>query len=191
MQQLGCDDLHELIDRKFLQEFGLVVPGQYGMVCQDVAAQMSNLEAIGAGAFLYATSKLPNWLEYDQPKEVYAELALGYSNGQQIELLGPGRNTTLYSDKIPADGGIALHHACLFQDNIYELERRLNNAGYLTVGSGHIGIGGICTTRIRYIDTRDTLGIYLEITEYKTFGRHLPPGEKIISFLAKMQKLLF
>ena len=36
MQQLGCDDLNELIDPKFLREFGLAMPGQYGMVCQNV-----------------------------------------------------------------------------------------------------------------------------------------------------------
>ena len=150
MQQLGCDDLHELVDRKFLQEFGLELPGQ--------------------------------------PKEVYAELALGYTNAQEIELLGPGQNTTFYSDKIPADGSIGLHHACIFQDNIFEKERRLNDAGYPTAGSGHIGVTGIYTTRIRYIDTREIFGFYIELVEYKMLGMHSPPGEKIITFLAKLQK---
>ena len=29
MQQLGCDDLHELVDRKFLQELGLGFLGRW------------------------------------------------------------------------------------------------------------------------------------------------------------------
>ena len=188
MLQLGCDDLHELVDHKFLQEFGLVMPQQYGMVCQDVQDQIANLEALGAGPFVHAIMKMPNWKEYGQARESYADMALGYSDGQQIELLGEGRSINLYKEKIPSDGSIALHHVCVFQENPAELERRLNNAGYPTAGSGHIGIPGLYTTRVRYIDTRATLGIYLEIVEYKLLGKHLPPGEKIITRLAKLQK---
>ena len=188
MQQLGCDDLNELVDRKFLQEFGLVMPEQYGMVCQNVKEQIARLEALGAGPFLYANMKMPNWKERGQPKEAYAEMSLGYSNGQQIELLGEGKNIDIYREKIPTDGSLALHHVCVFQEDIPELERRLNNAGYPTAGSGHIGVKGLYTTTVRYIDTRETLGIYIEMVEYKMLGRHTPPGEKIITGIAKLQK---
>lgn len=189
MRQLGCDDLSELVDPKFLQEFGLVMPEQYGMVCQNVEEQIANLEALGAGPFVHATMKMPNWKECGQPKDAYAELALGYSNSQQIELLGEGKNINIYKEKIPADGSIALHHACVFQEGVAELERRLNDAGYPTAGSGHIGISGLYTTCVRYIDTRETLGIYLEMVEYRLLGRHKPPGENLITALAKLQRL--
>jgi hypothetical protein len=188
MQQLGCDDLNELVDRKFLQEFGLVMPEQYGMVCQNVKEQIANLEALGAGPFVRAFMKMPNWKEYGQPIDAYAELALGYSNSQQIELLGEGKNINIYKEKIPADGSIALHHACVFQKGVVELERRLNDAGFATAGSGYIGISGLYTTCVRYIDTRETLGIYLEMVEYRLLGRHTPPGEKLITALAKLQR---
>jgi len=188
MQQLGCDDIAELVDPKFLQEFGLDIPGQYGMVCQDVKAQIANLEALGAGPFVSAMMKMPNWKEYGEPKDAYADMALGYSNGQQVELLGEGKNIDLYKPVIPADGSIGLHHACVFQENIVELERRLNNAGYVTAGSGYIGVTGLYSTTVRYLDTRDTLGIYLELVEYRMLGRHAPPGEKVISGLAKIQR---
>ena len=188
MQLLGCDDLHELLDRKFLAEFGLELPGQYGMVCKDVKAQIANLEAAGSRPFLHAMMKMPNWKEYGQPKDAYADMALGYSNGQQIELLGEGRNIDIYKEKIPEDGSIALHHACVFQGNIVELERRLNDAGYVTAGSGYIGLSGLYSTTVRYIDTRETIGIYLEMVEYRLLGRHTPPGEKIITGIAKLQK---
>ena len=158
------------------------------MVCRDVRAEMAGLEGLGAGPFLYSTNKMPNWREWGEPVEAHAELALGYSNGQEIELLGPGQNTHFYTDRIPADGGIALHHICIFQDDILELERRLNDAGFETAGAGHIGVKGLYTTRFRYLDTRDALGFYLELAEYKLLGRHSPPGEKTISFLARLQK---
>ena len=188
MQQLGCDDLNELVDPKFLREFGLVMPGQYGMVCQNVKDQIANLEALGAGPFVHAFMKMPNWKEYGQPKKAYAELALGYSNGQQVELLGKGKNIDIYKEKIPADGSIALHHACVFQEGVVELERRLNAAGYATAGSGYIGLTGLYSTTVRYIDTRETLGIYLEMVEYRLLGRHAPPGERLITGLAKLQR---
>jgi len=188
MQQLGCDDLNELVDPEFLQEFGLVMPEQYGMVCKDVKAQIANLEAAGSRPFLHGMMKMPNWREYGKPKEAYADMALGYSNGQQIELLGEGRNIDIYKEKIPADGSIALHHVCIFQDDIVELERRLNDAGYVTAGSGYIGLSGLYSTTVRYIDTRESLGIYLEMVEYRMLGRHSPPGEKIITGIAKLQK---
>jgi hypothetical protein len=188
MQQLGCDDLNELIDPKFLREFGLVMPGQYGMVCQNVKNQIANLEALGAGPFVHAFMKMPNWKEYGQPKKAYAELALGYSNDQQIELLGKGKNIDIYKEKIPADGSIALHHACVFQEGVVELERRLNAAGYATAGSGYVGRSGLYSTTVRYIDTRETLGIYLEMVEYRLLGGHRPPGEKLITGLAKLQR---
>jgi len=188
MQKLGCDDLSELVDPKFLKEFGLVTPEQYGMVCQNVTDQIANLEALGAGPFLHATLKMPNWKEYGEQKEAYAEMSLGYSNGQQIELLGEGKNIDIYKEKIPADGSIALHHVCVFQKDIVELERRLNAAGYATAGSGYIGLTGLYSTTVRYIDTRETLGIYLEMVEYRLLGRHTPPGERIISAIAKLQR---
>jgi len=188
MQQLGCDDIAELVDPKFLQEFGLDTPGQYGMVCQDVQAQIAKLEALGAGPFVSAMMKMPNWKEYGEPKDAYADMALGYSNGQQVELLGEGKNIDLYKPAIPADGSIGLHHVCVFQENIVELARRLNNAGYVTAGSGYIGMKGLYSTTVRYLDTRDTLGIFLELVEYRMLGRHAPPGEKVISGLARIQR---
>ena len=47
LEVLGCDDLERLVDPKFLQAHGLVTPGQYGMVCEDVRGQARKLEALG------------------------------------------------------------------------------------------------------------------------------------------------
>ena len=104
-----------------------------------------------------------------------------------ILFLGPGENTRFYLDKIPADGSIALHHVCVYQTGIAKLEQKLNAAGYPTALSGHTGIPGVFTTRFKYFDTREVLGFYLEITEYKLFGMSAVPGERIISTIARLQ----
>ena len=66
-------------------------------------------------------------------KSVETEMALGYAGGQQIELLGPGRNTTLYSEKIPTDGGITLHHVGIYHHGLERLRQDLPRAGFPTV----------------------------------------------------------
>ncbi|MEH6550196.1 MAG: VOC family protein [Pseudomonadales bacterium] len=188
LEAMGCDDLSTLIDPEFLAEYGLGPAGQYGMVCQDVLANIALLESLGARPFVHDVRQAPNWSEHGIAKDVTTDFALGYSNHQQIELLGPGVNTTMYSDKIPDDGTIALHHVCVFQNDIAGMEKRLNQAGYPTVVSGHIGIGGLYTTRYKYFETRAELGFYLELCEYRLFGLQATPGEKIISGIGSMQK---
>ena len=186
---MGVKDLTTLVDKAFLEEFGLQMPNQYGVVCEDVRKNLLALEELGSEPFVYAITDGPNWHEYGVPREVKIELALGYSNDQQIELLGAGENTSLYSDYIPNDGTTALHHVCVFQQEIEELEQRLNSAGYQTVISGHIGTENIYTTKFRYLDTRSELGFYLELCEYEVFGRHAPPGPKIIGSLGRLQRI--
>jgi len=188
LQLLGCSDLYTLVDPDFLAEFGLSRPAQYGMVCTDVRAKQFELEALGCGPFVYAKTKGPNWREHGEPRDVDLEVAMGYSNGQQIELLGAGTNTNLYRPVIPVDGGLALHHVCVFQKGLAELEARLNGAGFASVASGHVGISGLYTTCFCYLDTRARLGFYLELAEYKTLGMQLPPTARLIGFLGRLQR---
>jgi len=188
LQLLGCDDLYTLVDPDFLIEHGLNRPEQYGVVCADVPAKQRELEALGCAPFVYAKTKGPNWHEQGERRDVRLEVAMGYSNGQQIELLGAGENTSFYQPFIRADGRLALHHVCIFQNDLVGLEERLNQAGFATAASGHIGVSGLYTTRFCYLDTRERLGFYLELAEYKTLGMHLPPKEKLIGFLGRMQR---
>jgi len=188
LQLLNCDDLYSMVPDEFLAAHGLDRPEQYGMVCADVPAAQAELEALGCAPFVYAQTKGPNWCERGERREVQLELALGYSNGQQVELLGAGKNTDFYRNKIPADGSIALHHVCVIQKGIDRLEASLNAAGFPTVLTGHVGLEGVYTTKFRYLDTREELGFYLELTEYLTLGMHLPPTEKLIGFLGRMQR---
>lgn len=188
LQLFGCNDLYTLVDPAFLEEYGLSRPEQYGLVCSDVQAKQRELEAMGCAPFVYAKTKGPNWRELGERRNVELEVAMSYSNGQQVELLGAGENTNLYHPAIPEDGSLALHHVCVFQKGLYDLEARLNRAGFATVASGHVGISGLYTTRFCYLDTRERLGFYLELAEYKTLGMHLPPTEKLIGFLGRLQR---
>ena len=112
IETIGGRDFDALVPRDFLDHFGLVRPGQYGVVCADVGAAINALESLGATPFVHVRTNAPGWTEWGEKKKVGVEMAMGYSDGEQIEILGAGHNTQLYSETIPADGSIALHHVC-------------------------------------------------------------------------------
>ena len=59
VKRLGGSDLAQLIDRDFLDEFGLSTPGQYGMVAGDVAAEIETLEGLGCTPFIHVNMAAP------------------------------------------------------------------------------------------------------------------------------------
>ncbi len=98
----GIPDLSSLIPESFRARFQLAEPMQYGMVCRDFPEKIARLEALGAGPFVHGTVGLPGWRERGLARKVRNEVALGYCEGQQVELLGPGTNTNHYAEKTPA-----------------------------------------------------------------------------------------
>ena len=105
-----------------------------------------------------------------------------------LELLGPGENTDLYREKIPADGGFALHHVGITQLGMHRVKPALAEAGFAAVVELGMRIGPIYSVDVAYFDTRDELGFYLEILEFKTFGRHSPLTEKLVSRIGRLQR---
>lgn len=184
----GIPDLDDLVPADFLRRFDLARPSQYGIVCQDVRAGIDRLEALGAGPFLYAETHPPGWTEYGERKKVFAQMALGYVEHQQIELLGPGENTNLYKEKIPADGCFALHHVGIAQLGMSRVKPALTDAGYPPVVEIGLRIGPLYSVDVAYFDTRDELGFYLEILEFEMLGRHAPLTEKLISRIGRLQR---
>lgn len=183
----GIADLEELIPRSFRERFGLADPCQYGIVCADVRAGIERLEDLGAGPFLYAETHPPGWKEAGERKKAWVQMALGYVEHQQIELLGPGRNTDFYAEKIPSDGSFALHHVAVAQLGLARLETALTDAGYPPVAEIGLRIGPIYSVDVAYFETRDELGFYLEVLEYKLLGRHSPLTENLISRVGHLQ----
>ena len=189
LRKIGGRDFDALVDPAFLRRFGLSRPGQYGVVCADVSASIDMLEGLGATPFIHATTAAPGWTERGEKKPVQVEMAMGYTDGEQIELLGPGENTDFYREAVPTDGSMALHHVCCMQDNLADLRRRLAAGGFPLVVEGGVNIG-LLSTHFAYFDTRDELGVWLEIAEYRLLGRHRPPSEAFITRLAKLQRRL-
>jgi hypothetical protein len=191
LEAMGCAELSTLVDPAFLRAFGLEPPRQYGLVTADVAAAIFRLRSAGASDFVKARLPIRGWMERGRIcPGVIVEMALGYSNHQQIEVLGPGHNTTIYSGRIPADGGIALHHVCIYHSSIKDLERQLNDAGHETLVGADLGLPNIFTTRFRYFDTWQRLGFYLEVCEFLFFNRQISLSEAVIRFAAKVQRCL-
>jgi hypothetical protein len=185
--RLGGRDLSQLIDPYFLREFGLSKPGQYGMVCGDVSAEINALEALGCTPFIHAHMGAPGWTEQGQARKVKVDMAMGYTADGQIELLGAGVGTNFYSDVIPDDGALTVQHVCCFENNLDELKQRLPEAGYPLYLEGGINLG-ILSTYFAYFDTRELLGCWLEIGQYRFLGRPSPPTEKLITRLAGWQR---
>ena len=181
-------DLANLIPAAFLERFQLAEPMQYGMVCRNVSRRIAQLEELGADPFLHATTRPPGWKERGVPRKVRTEVALGYCTGQQIELLGPGENTNLYAEKIPADGGFALHHVGIAQLGLDASRRAFGEVGIEAAVELGMQIGPFFGFDVAYYDTRDELGFYVELLEFRTFGRHIPFTETMISRLARLQR---
>ncbi|MFT4614163.1 MAG: hypothetical protein ACI9NT_001307 [Bacteroidia bacterium] len=94
------------------------------MVCGNVAGGIDALQQLGSTPFLHAHMNAPGWVEQGQSRKVKVELAMGYTGDQQIELLGPGIGTQFYTDTIPEDGALTLHHICCMQNDLARLQRR-------------------------------------------------------------------
>lgn len=183
-------DLGSLVAPAFLERFQLAAPMQYGIVCRDVPAGIRRLESLGAGPFLHARTRAPGWTERGERKAVVTDMALGYVEHQQVELLGPGEGTDLYAEKIPADGGFALHHVGIAQLGMHRIKPALAGAGFPAVVELGLKIGPLYSVDVAYFDTRDELGFYVEILEFTMLGKHAPMTEALVTRLARLQRLL-
>ncbi len=186
----GVPDLGSLIAPAFLKRFQLAEPWQYGVVCRDVPGGIGRLEALGAGPFFHARIRTPGWTERGERKPVVADMALGYVDHQQIELLGPGEHTDFYAEKIPADGSFALHHVGIAQLGMDRVKPALADAGFAPVVELGMRIGPLYSVDVAYFDTRGELGFYVEILEFAMLGKHAPLTEKLVSRLARLQRVL-
>jgi hypothetical protein len=191
LAELGdVPDLNELVPAAFRNRFDLAEPMQYGMVCRDFPAKIDRLEALGAGPFVHGTFGIPGWREAGVVRKVRNEVALGYCDGQQIELLGPANGTDFYVEKIPADGGFALHHVGIAQLGLTASRRAFASVGIEAVVELGMNFGPAFSMEVAYFDTRNELGFYLELLEFRSFGRHVPLGEGLISRVGGLQRRL-
>jgi hypothetical protein len=173
LKDFDLPHVEEQVSRDTFYELGLRFPQQYAIAARDVAACVKRAEALGAGPFVHATIPAPNWVERGELIEgCKLEVALGYAGDRQVEFLGPGHGTEHYTAALE-DTDVAFHHVGIYQNGMSTIAPRLEAAGYREVVSGGVRFGNALNFDFRYFDSRQDLGIYLEIQDFSYFGREL------------------
>ncbi|UCH29635.1 MAG: VOC family protein [Myxococcales bacterium] len=173
LKEFELPHVEERVPRDVFYQLGLKFPQQYAIAARDVAACVKRAEAVGAGPFLHVTIPAPNWVERGELlKDCKLEVALGYAGDRQVEFLGPGEGTKHYAREL-VDADYVFHHVGIYQNGMSEIAPRLEAAGHPEVVRGGIKLGSALSFDFRYFDSREALGIYLEIQDFTYFSREL------------------
>jgi hypothetical protein len=180
-----------ILSDDFRHRFGLLQAHQYGIACQNVRAECTTAQALGASPFLPAKLKGPNWVQDGERRRgCKLDIALGYAGEHQIEFLGPGQGTTFYSDALQGQENV-LHHIGIYQNGSREIEQQLNREGFRTAVKGGICIGNLLGFEFKYFDTRDEIGCYLEVLDFRVLNGIQVSVETPVKQLARLHSLLF
>ncbi len=76
------------------------------------------------------------------------------------------------------------------QNGSDEIERVLNAAGFSTAVSGGVRFGSVLGFEFKYFDTRDELGIYLELLDFWYMGEKQIGIRKPIELFAGLKRKL-
>ncbi len=129
------------------------------VVADRDAAEQSMRASLGCGAFV----DLPAAdLDYEvRGERVSCALALGFarSGNMQIELIEPVRGEGLHVEFL-ASNGPGLHHLGFLVDDLDAVVALGEASGFPNVMGGRFG-----SLRFCYLDTWDTLGLYVELVE--------------------------
>lgn len=189
LKEFSMPHVEERVPRDFFYRLELKFPQQYAMACRDVADCVRRAETAGAGPFLHVTIPAPNWVERGQLiKDCKLEVALGYAGDRQIEFLGPGRGSEHYSRAL-LNTDVAFHHVGIYQYGMDQLAININNAGYPEVVRGGVTVGKTLSFDFRYFDSREDIGIYLEIQDFRILNRVLSI-EPLLRTYAKLRDTL-
>lgn len=178
LRDLGIARIEDRLPREFFYQHGLAFPQQYGIACRDVAGCVRRAEALGAGPFLRASLKPPNWVEHGERRKCTLEFALGYAGDVEIELLGPGRGTDHYARAL-SDADVTLHHMGIYQKGMSQIARTLETADYPTVVTGGLSLDPALKIDFRYFDARNPHGLYLEVLDFRLLGLPFSPKPAI------------
>jgi hypothetical protein len=187
LEELSLPHIEERLPRELFHQLGLRFPQQYGIACRDVTACVRRAEARGAGPFLHVTVPAPNWIENGERRPgCKLEVALGYADDTQIELLGPGEGTEHYTRAL-RDADIAFHHVGIYQSGMEKLAASITRAGYPEVVKGGISVGRALSIDFRYFDAREDYGVYLEVLDFSCLGMGLDLEPLIRAYSASVR----
>ena len=184
---LELPPLEDLLDGAFRRALGLAPASQYGIACRDVPATIRESEARGLGPFARAVVPVPRWVENGERRPVRLEFALGYDGEAQVELLGSGHGTRFYADALAgASAQAVLHHVGVYQAGLADASDRLERAGFPRVVAGGVRLGRLARFQFAYHDTREALGVYLEILDFAMLGERPVPMRAAVGFAARL-----
>jgi hypothetical protein len=191
LKEFSLPHVEERIPRDVFYQLGLKFPQQYAIAARDVRGCVKRAEALGAGPFIVATIPAPNWVERGRLiRDCKLELALGYAGDRQVEFLGPGKGTQHYAAALE-DTDVAFHHVGIYQDGMATIAATLESRGYPEVVRGGVRIGPVVSVDFRYFDSRHDYGLYLEIQEFRTFGREFSLNPLIHAYADVRRRLPF
>jgi len=132
----------------------------------DAAGQWANIT--GAGPFfLFENFEFIEPEHNGQATELAVSIALGFSGGLCVEIIEQhDERPSIYRDWVAAKG-YGLHHVAILESKFSQAIAAYQEKGAPCVFRAGFGDG----TRLAYLDTRDTLGCYLEIVEFSDFVR--------------------
>ncbi len=180
-----------ILSDDFRDRFGLLQAHQYGVACQNVQTECAAVQAFGSGPFLPANINAPNWVQDgERRKGCKIDFALGYAGEHQVEFLGPGQGTTFYSDALQGQEHV-LHHVGIYQNGSREIEQQFHREGIRTAVTGGVCIGNLLGFEFKYFDTRNEIGCYLELLDFRMLNGIQISVDTPVKQLARLHSLLF
>lgn len=139
-------------------------PGQIGMVVRDL---QQGLETWGLSAherpewrvWKYGAQTVSSIVFRGQPGTYSMWVAMAGTD-PQVELIAPITGPSIYHEWLDQHGP-GMHHLGFYITDLEASDRRMTDAGFENVQSGH-GTGGDGSGAFAYYDTLDALGFYLE-----------------------------
>ena len=107
---------------------------------------------------------------HGKPSQLRMKVASAMVGSLYVELIQPLEGDSIYSDFLK-EHGEGLHHLGLFMENIDEMVRAMENAGFPCIASGHTNGNAFA-----YFDAVKTLGVILEGVE---MSGGMPPPEAV------------
>ena len=133
---------------------------QQAYVVNDLApAQQAMRATLGCGEFVNLPATDLDYELRGQTVSCAIDLGFARSGNMQIELLHPLRGEGLHVEFL-ASNGPGAHHLGFIVDDLDEVVELGRESGFPKVMGGQFG-----SLRFCYLDTWDTLGLYVELVE--------------------------
>jgi hypothetical protein len=158
----------QLLPADFKARFNLGPVHQLGLAVPSVLEAAHRYEESGIGPFFIAEDDMAFWVERGENKFFHGKVGVADFGGYELELLEPGRGSTIYAEALQPEGKIALHHLGFLDHNIDQRIKQFSRAGFETAVWAKEKTGPF-TFEVAYMDARKDTGVYVEFCDYRLF----------------------